>query len=799
MLDTSTQLRLTGLATGLDTDAIIQQLGKAYNVRINAVKKDKQMLLWRQESYRSTINMVSTMLKSNFNAANPASNFRSANSFAKFSYNLSLGGSITDAAKAKVSSIVSVTANGDLKKFNQTIESVAQLATKDTWKGDKIDIAGITTKWKGGDGFNIEDLVSRQISFDNDGNLLPGGDVIRATYTSFALSIDGVSRTIMVDGVETKRIADMDKDTGIDPDDLKRLQAQAYAKALDDEIAKQFGKDYAGVVGVNGNNELTFRKAGSTLTINGTFGFDSIMTAMGLKGGATSAVGQKTIGEALNLGDLFKQRSKITIGLGVGTSAKAIEISETETISSLMTKINNSGAGVNLSYDSVGDRFVLTSTQEGSANNILEIAGEDSAKFFEALGIGKAVEVEFVRNAKWNEENQEFDYEYGSIYMLAVGGQFTSHQDFGNMIGSFSNILLKDSDGKVTERVNWSDPNFNAKLATGAIGTREEGKNLIAMINGEKYTRQTNTFTHEGMTFKFTETFNEARYNFDGPDAGTFKDDATAKTMLDASQLDPAIKIQVDKNTAEVVTSIKAFVEEYNKLIDHINGLLTEKRDRAYKPLTDDEKKAMTEEEITVYEAQAKSGIMANDSELRKLLDQMRSAIYQRVDGIGLTMSEIGITTSPNWKDGGRLVIDEGTLSNAIENRYDDVVALFTKPEVKIPEERDEKGNIIKKAYIEKQGGVALRLYNVLNDAAGLTGDKGYLVQKAGVMNDGSQMQNQMQKQLTQYDKRLDTLLERWYRKESQYYKMFARMESAMMKMQSQQNSLASLAAQGGK
>jgi len=157
----------------------------------------------------------------------------------------------------------------------------------------------------------------------------------------------------------------------------------------------------------------------------------------------------------------------------------------------------------------------------------------------------------------------------------------------------------------------------------------------------------------------------------------------------------------------------------------------------------------------------------------------MRSAIYQKVEGVGLTMSEIGITTTANWKDGGRLEINEDKLAAAIDNRYDDVVALFTKTDV----------------------GVSQRLNQVFNDAVGLTGEKGYLVRKAGAVNDGTQYKNQIQDKLNDYDKRLDSLLERWYRQEDQYYKMFARMETAMMRMQSQQNSLASLMAQtsGGK
>jgi len=39
-------------------------------------------------------------------------------------------------------------------------------------------------------------------------------------------------------------------------------------------------------------------------------------------------------------------------------------------------------------------------------------------------------------------------------------------------------------------------------------------------------------------------------------------------------------------------------------------------------------------------------------------------------------------------------------------------------------------------------------------------------------------------------------LLERWYRQEQNYYAMFARMETAMSKLQAQQNSLSQIMAQ---
>jgi len=892
MLDPSTQMRLTGLATGIDTDAIIKSLGKAHAVKIDAVKRDKQLLLWRQEAYRSTINMVSGFLKSSFNSLNAAGNFRSPSAFAKFSYNLSLGGSVTDAAKAKVASIVSVTANGDLKKFNQTIESVAQLATKDTWTGKSMGLNGIVSN-----GFDIEkfgrqtgngwasdgamftvsiDGVSRTISLDgqdiqqiyaNKGMYSPadnndmykpadlssfsgvddsnfdlskyyvdaggghrvnawsyfnayfaagGADVdisdsaiasyfsldsngeisFNATDTEVddliaglnfnspeagalvgnflkgistengagpiqleekAIDLDnnylyfknietGVTkyasvgdylknnagltdsqitaikdngglnpdmtavefRSLILDltGETIDNITDSDlgqvlqnvsaaplfvKNTGSDPNSA----AHDIAQLINQQIVTQFGNDYAGLVS-DRDGELVFNRPGSTVVINDMVGWQSTLPAMGLSGGASSSnFNNRTVGDIFDA-SFFESGNEQTIYI----NEKSITISKTDTINSLMSKINNASAGVTMSYNSAADKFVLTSNVEGSASNI-QMAGRNTYEFLAQLGMATKT----------------------------------------------------TSNGNTTY-------DFNGRV---------EGQNLIAMINGEKYVKQTNSFTFEGMTFSFTETFNKQRF----VDGEFLSDEEVDDADL---TLDPAIKIQVNKNTSEVVDSIKSFVDEYNKIIDHINGLLSEKRDRDYKPLTDEEKAAMSEKEIEAYEAKAKQGIMANDSDLRKLLDQMRSAIYQKVEGVGLSMADIGITTTSNWKDGGRLAIDENKLSSAIENRYDEVVSLFTKADV----------------------GVSQRLNTVFNAAVGTTGDKGYLVNKAGTINDATQYKNTIQTKINEYDKRLDALLERWYRQEDRYYQMFARMESAMMKMQSQQNSLASLMAQSG-
>jgi flagellar hook-associated protein 2 len=146
--------------------------------------------------------------------------------------------------------------------------------------------------------------------------------------------------------------------------------------------------------------------------------------------------------------------------------------------------------------------------------------------------------------------------------------------------------------------------------------------------------------------------------------------------------------------------------------------------------------------------------------------------------------------------DGGRLIIDDNKLNSAIENRYEDVVALFTKTS-DIP-----ATDLANRGKRTSEVGIAQRLNDLLGDATRTStvgyGSKGYLVEKAGALNDASQVQNQITKQIEQYDKKIQTLLERWYRQENAYYAMFARMETAMSKMNAQQNSLASILANQG-
>ncbi|MDR2578549.1 MAG: flagellar filament capping protein FliD [Chitinispirillales bacterium] len=842
-------MRLTGLATGLDTDQIIQNLGRVHTMRIDTVKRERQLAMWRQESLRTVINSVNDFMRSNLNLANPTNNFRSANAFARFSYDVAMNGLKTQDARDAAANVVSVTANGDIKSFNHTVQAVTQMATRDTWTGETMGLRGVT-----GDGFDIDKFV------DNRGNAL---------YTAFGVSIDGVSRTVMISnttvagilnehGTKPEQITESNVLGGFyanistagytDIDDLGELEnkylgfstgsvleyvsiadyvrsyvdkegglgefasledaitaafediadkygdsdaadttsalsvvpvfnkvtnnaaaAQAFADVINSQVTTLFGRDFTDIVSVNDDGELSFHKASSNITIFALDGMADSLVRLGFpEGGASNtSVHNRSMSELLgaDFDRLFDGPNSNVADIHI--NGVTITISRDETISSLTSKINNSNAGVTLSYNSASDRFTLTSNADGTAANISRLSSE-AALLLGALKLGDVVEMETRVGNEWRD----------GAYRLAINGEIV-----GDIFLAGDTDTPRTGEVRIKGGVDLDDLNLPGQ------GSRTEGQNLIAMINGETFVRQSNTFTFEGVTYTFNGTFNTEFYERDVDGRIGLKPGVQQSDVQD-------IRIQVNKNTADIIDGVKSFVEEYNKILTQINELLNQKRDRDFRPLSEDEKKAMSEDDRKAYEEKAMLGILANDSDLRRLQDQLRSAIYMPVAGVSLTMSDIGITTSPSWKDGGLLVVNEDKLKTALENNYDQVVAMFTKTS-DIP-----YGDLAGRGQRMSEIGVAQRINDIMNDAVRTSRDannnKGYLIEKAGVQNDASMLDNTIQRQINNHDDRISKLLDRWYRQENSLYAMFARMETMMMRMQAQQNSLASLMAQSG-
>jgi len=178
-------------------------------------------------------------------------------------------------------------------------------------------------------------------------------------------------------------------------------------------------------------------------------------------------------------------------------------------------------------------------------------------------------------------------------------------------------------------------------------------------------------------------------------------------------------------------------------MLAKINSVLTEERYRDYLPLTDDQKKAMSEDDIKLWEQKAKSGLLRSDSILENIVTNLRRALYDKVEGCSLSLYQIGITTG-SYQDKGKLVIDEEKLRAALTDNYDAVVQLFTQGSQYTYSEALNDPN--KRAVRYKEAGIAQRIYDILQDNIRITrnanGKKGILLEKAGIAGDLTEYDN---------------------------------------------------------
>jgi flagellar hook-associated protein 2 len=163
--------------------------------------------------------------------------------------------------------------------------------------------------------------------------------------------------------------------------------------------------------------------------------------------------------------------------------------------------------------------------------------------------------------------------------------------------------------------------------------------------------------------------------------SNTFNINGFDITLKNVTEPDKAVTFSSTADVDAITEKIVKFVDEYNKLIEKVNGELNEKRYRDYQPLTAEQKKAMEEKDIELWEEKARSGTLRNDSVLSSAINKMRSDFYSPVSGLAgfNQLAQIGITTTNKYLDGGKLTIDEDKLKEEIAKDPNAIYQLFAK------------------------------------------------------------------------------------------------------------------------
>jgi flagellar hook-associated protein 2 len=184
-----------------------------------------------------------------------------------------------------------------------------------------------------------------------------------------------------------------------------------------------------------------------------------------------------------------------------------------------------------------------------------------------------------------------------------------------------------------------------------ALGIAEgiyAGQDAICSIEGIAVTQSANTFSYDGITYTLTDTS------------------------------DTPIEFSVCQDYQGTVDSIVSFVDAYNQLVDKLQSKVKENIYYDYPPLTDAQKEDMTEDEIEKWEEKAKSGTLHGDAYISSLLTTLRSAFYTTVEGTGMKMSDIGLTTG-TYSDGAKITVNKDKLLAALKEDPEAVKSMFVQ------------------------------------------------------------------------------------------------------------------------
>ncbi|WP_312906889.1 flagellar filament capping protein FliD [Tissierella praeacuta] len=259
--------------------------------------------------------------------------------------------------------------------------------------------------------------------------------------------------------------------------------------------------------------------------------------------------------------------------------------------------------------------------------------------------------------------------------------------------------------------------------------------------------------------------------------------------------------INVNTNVDGIMEKIEKFVNDYNELIEKTSKLVSEKRYSNYHPLSQEEKKAMHEDDAKLWQEKAKSGMLNRDETIQRTLQNIRTDLYKNVEGLDGSfkhITEIGITTEKYSKGttGGKLQIDKAKLRAAIEKDPEGVMKLlFNEPDVK----KDGMSEAEYKKAVSNKSGVFTRIYDNLTD-----GMKS-IIDKSGPGEDADLFRSvqfnilidfrtkkssisDLDKEILDANKKIDDLNVMLYRKENAYYAKFANMEKMLSQMNSQSN-----------
>ena len=486
----------------------------------------------------------------------------------------------------------------------------------------------------------------------------------------------------------------------------------------------------------------------------------------------------KSIGKGYTIGDgttLYGMAEQTVATEGDTTTTtytlKSTADQSTQTFQKIVTKDESGEESVTWKE---GDADLSDSPfKEASVEGKLVVVGKDgTAQAVDASAT--AVSFTVTDGTQTGEDESKYTVKYTYEQLLGGGKTFNDLVSDINALGTNIKATYDSNTDSFSlyNRAGGEENQINLKMETDAAADLFNNLGMKKSVNGNLQDLESDFTTSNPMSIKG----DNGSITIDGKTYTDITDNritvsGVTYTLQEVTEPGKTISVAVNQDTDAVVEKVKSFVEDYNKLLDSLYDKYNETKYSDYKPLTESQKEKMTEKQIEKWEEKAKSGLLYHDPTIRKILDNMRSALATPVEGVSGKYNSaysLGIDTT---KTNGHISLDEDKLKKALTEDSESVYKVFgTLPK------SDEKGK-----YDFNSMGIAQRLGDVMSDSMKS------VKTEAGVsseISDGSNLGNKIM-EFQQKMSDFKTLMSAF---ESRLYKKYDAMESLLATLGAQMN-----------
>ena len=700
-------IRMTGLTSGLDTESIVNALMSAQRTKQTKVENKKQKLEWKQEIWKGLNTKIYGFYKDSLSKMKYKSNYSTKKA------------SVSDSTKLTATA----STNAAPGSYQVEVKSIA----------------------------SAQYVTSAKLGYsDADGN--------KATKSTKLSELGMEAGTVL-------KLKAGDKSSAFEVTDSSTISdfvsfcSNAGINATFDEKQQRFF--------------LSSKESGEENSFE--------LTANTYEAGAQNLVSD--ISDAVDLSNLTSDQKKSYNSIVYGALADGSKISDDD-LTTLKTLAISSADAAAKSKATEFYRASLEATYNLTDDEIKEIedkyngndtlTGDDKAK---AIEEAKAEKKKSDIETKLKSDEYKTKIE-NSVKNGITADEITEAGISANDVSKYTLDSKSVRDGAANTAVVNAVNSYNTAAESGSL-TKENTENKLSKLGLQNIKLSeigddgiSETADGVGMVLtKASDT--KVKYNGATLTSTSTSIDVAGVTLnlLGKTAVGETVNVTVSNDTSAVYDNIKEFITEYNSILKTMNTYYDAASASSYEVLTDDQKEAMSDDEVDKWNTKIKDSLLRRDSTLSSLISTMKTDMMGTVtasNGKTYSLANLGITTSSkNYNEGGLLHIKG--------DEDDDEFADSTNTLMQLLEEDPD-------TVKEVLSGLASNLYDSLQKKMGTT----TLSSALTFYND-----KEMASQLSDYKKEISDWESKLSEMEERYYSQFSAMETALAKLQSQQNSLA--------